>query len=145
MTDIPLSIPPAVIDKWVRTHCISTLSSSEESVATPPYETDLDTFNYSLLVQKVRKAQGEIMASIFRTLVRITRSFLHYRARNYLITLHFQLSKIVRRCRALRELSSLSPGILRDIGLSQGGLSAVEHGQIKLSDLNDIRHHGRRY
>ena len=145
MTDNPPSIPRSVIRQWIRDNRVSTLSGSKESLVTTFDETNFDSFNVSGLAQKALKSNGEIITGVFRGIATVLRNFLDHGAESYLASLFSPLTQNLKRRRALRELHSLSPEILRDIGLSQGDISVVERGRIGLHDLEEIRRHGWRY
>ena len=145
MTDNPPSIPRSVIDKWVRDNRVSTLSGSKESLVTTFDKTNFDSFNVSEPAEKALKSHGEIIAGGFRGIATVLRNFLDHRVQSDLASLFSPVTQNLKRRRALRELHSLSPEMLRDIGLSQGDISAVERGRISLHDLEEIRWHGWRY
>ena len=142
MTDNPPSIPRAAIDRWVRDRRVSTLSSSNEAVVAAFDEPSFETFNSSSLAAAAGKVRGEAIAGAFRFCARAIKSALNHGALSYSSSLYFQVREFTKRRRALRELYSLPPEILRDIGLSQGDISAVEHGRIDLYELDKIRRQG---
>ena len=142
MTDNPPSIPRSVIDRWVRASRVSTLSGSSEPVVAAFDEPSFETFNSGSLAATVGKARGEAIARVYRFCARAIKSALNHGALSYSSSLYFQVREFTKRRRALRELYSLPPEILRDIGLSQGDISAVEHGRIDLYELDKIRRQG---
>ena len=142
MTDNPPSIPRAAIDRWVRDRRVSTLSSSNEAVVAAFDEPSFETFNSSSLAAAAGKVRGEAIAGAFRFCARAVKSVLNHGVLSYSSSLNSQVREFTKRRRALRELYSLPPEILRDIGLSQGDISAVEHGRIDLYELDKIRRQG---
>ena len=145
MTDNPPSIPRAAIDRWVRDRRVSTLSSSNEAVVAAFDEPSFETFNSSSLAAAAGKARGEAITGAFRFCARAIKSALNHGALSYSSSLYSQVREFTKRRRALRELYSLPPEILRDIGLSQGDISAVERGRIDLYELDKIRRQGWPY
>ena len=137
MTDNPPSIPRAAIDRWVRDSRVSTLSGSNEPV--------VEAFDSSSLAAAADKARGEAIAGAFRFCARAVKSVLNHGVLSYSSSLNSQVREFTKRRRALRELYSLPPEILRDIGLSQSDISAVERGRIDLNELDKIRRQGWPY
>ena len=135
MTNNPPSIPRGVIDRWVRDSRVSTLNGSTEPVVTAFDDPSFETFNTSSLAA----AAGKAIAGTFRFYGRAIKSVLNHGVLSYSSSLYSQVRKLTKRRRALRELYSLPPEILRDIGLSQGDISAVERGRIDLHELDKIR------
>ena len=139
MTNNPPSIPRGVIGRWVRDSRVTTLSGSTEPVVTAFDEPSFETFDTSSLPAAAGKVRGEVIAGTFRFYGRAIKSVLNHGVLSYSSSLYSQARKLTKRRRALRELYSLPPEILRDIGLSQGDISAVERGRIDMHELDKIR------
>ena len=145
MTDNPPSIPRGLIDRWVRDSRVITLSGSNEPVGAACGEPGFQTFNTSSGAAGADKARGGAIAVAFRFCARVIDGMLNRGILVHLSGVYSQVRESTKRRKALRELYSLSPEILRDIGLSQGDISAVERGRIDLQELDKIRRQGWPY
>ena len=145
MTKAPSLIPHQVIADWIQSNDDHVLTDAPKPVVTTFDGTDFDTFDYSFVSRRARKAQAGAISAVFGSIGR--------KAKWVFSTTVPKITNIVlvyiraerKRRRALRELYHLSPEILRDIGLTEGDVMAVARNRVSVSELNEIRRKGWNY
>ena len=145
MTKAPPLIPHQVITDWIQSNDVHVLRDAPKPVITAFDNTEFDTFDYAFVSRQARKAQAEAISLVFGGIGQKVKKFFGVVVPDMSNSFLVYIRAKRRRRRALRELYQLSPGMLRDIGLTEGDLMAIARNQGSVSELNEIRRNGWRY
>ena len=145
MTKNPPFIPHQVIADWIQSNDDRVFKDVPKHVITTFDNTEFDTSDYTFVSRQARKAQAEAIGLVFGGIGRKIKRFFGVAVPDMSNSFRVFIRAKRRRRRALRELYQLSPGMLRDIGLTEGDVMAVARNRVSVSELNEIRRSGWRY
>ena len=145
MTKTPPFIPHQVIADWIQSNDDHVLKDVPKHVITTLDNTEFDTSDYTFVSRQARKAQAEAIGLVFGGIGQKIKRFFGVAVPDMSNGFRVFIRAKRRRRRALRELYQLSPGMLRDIGLTEGDVMAVVRNRVGVSELNESRRNGWRY